>query len=278
MTAIYRDKIYLENEQSSGKIGSLYWELIIKGATAKRHGELRVCITCQAPVSFLTTTSKLVGKIAVIPDECNACREKSWQEHLRSEEIARFQKNFGKCNGNQNRPASFRGEVVHWDQVTIPLDFQLPFIRYIEQIGSNYKTMPSFFVTGPTGTGKTFLSKLLHNELLAAYHDSCFIKAVDLAILIRRIGMDRTMGHVMNELRNVENLIVDDFGTQKNTEFVKEAMFSIFDYRYDNRKRTMLTTNLTLEAILEEEPRLGSRFGDSSWMKQMQLIGKDIRR
>jgi len=173
----------------------------------------------------------------------------------------------------------FRGRAVGWSDIQKSHSFQNQFIRMIELAIDSPDKLPSLFVYGPTGTGKTFLSKLLHNELLRGFNDSCFVKAVDLALILRKASISREgTGDIIQEFRCCDTLIIDDFGTQKNTEFIKEAIFSVLDARYDNKRRTIITTNMTMTDVIEVDPRLQSRLSDRSWMVPVEMMGLDIRK
>ncbi len=277
MSAAILNRVVCADESKIPELEKSPWlKFLIDGVNAKDINAEKKCDRCGSPVTWLVTKSEVYGEIACIPAECSACRKLTVDEHTEQERRQNFMLVVGKCGGYQNREAFFRGRAVTWEDISKDYLYQREFLRYLPDAVDG-KENRGAFVFGPTGTGKTFLSKLLHNELLAAFKHSCFIKAVDLAILIRRIGMDRTAGHILDELRHVHTLIVDDYGTQKNTEWVKEAIYSIFDYRYDNKKRTVLTTNMRIVDILNEDSRLGSRFSDPAWMLKIELSGHDMR-
>lgn len=49
---------------------------------------------------------------------------------------------------------------------------------------------------------------------------------------------------VMTHFKTVKLLIIDDLGTEKASEWHREKMYSILDYRYRELKTTIITTNL----------------------------------
>ncbi|HIP97593.1 MAG TPA: ATP-binding protein, partial [Anaerolineae bacterium] len=61
------------------------------------------------------------------------------------------------------------------------------------------------------------------------------------------------------EVRTAPLLILDDLGTQSATAWAAEKLYQIFNYRYNARLPTVITTADEIEAI---DPRLRSRILD----------------
>ena len=54
-------------------------------------------------------------------------------------------------------------------------------------------------------------------------------------------------------MRRYELLILDDFGTERGSEFAQEQMFHIVDSRYRSQLPMIVTTNLTLDELKEPQ-------------------------
>jgi DNA replication protein DnaC len=78
-----------------------------------------------------------------------------------------------------------------------------------------------------------------------------------------------------NQVRNAPMLILDDLGTQSNTEWAQEKLYQIFNHRYNARMPTVVTTNQELEAI---EGRIRSRLVDHRLVQILTIIAPDFRR
>jgi DNA replication protein DnaC len=76
-------------------------------------------------------------------------------------------------------------------------------------------------------------------------------------------------------VRNAPLLILDDLGTQSNTDWAQEKLYQIFNYRYNARLPTVITTNEELEAI---EIRIRSRMVDPSLVQIVTILAPDFRR
>jgi DNA replication protein DnaC len=63
------------------------------------------------------------------------------------------------------------------------------------------------------------------------------------------------------EVRTAALLVLDDLGTQSATSWAKEKLFQIFNYRYNARLPTVITT---ADEIEDTDPRLRARMLDLS--------------
>ena len=63
----------------------------------------------------------------------------------------------------------------------------------------------------------------------------------------------------MNKLNKCRLLIIDDLGTERNTEYSMELIYSIIDDRYVNRKPMIVTTNLSLTELNNPTDRVHDR-------------------
>jgi DNA replication protein DnaC len=63
------------------------------------------------------------------------------------------------------------------------------------------------------------------------------------------------------EVRRAPLLVLDDLGTESATPWAREKLYQIFDYRYNARLPTVITTATPIEEI---DPRLATRMLDVS--------------
>lgn len=115
------------------------------------------------------------------------------------------------------------------------------------------------------GSGKTRLASSIANALVKMYGvDIAFIKADDLLKQIRKTfqkDSQTTEADIIKAFRDVEVLIIDDIAVEKPTEFAEGTFYNITDYRLENRKITLFTSNKTIEDLTEiyKEGRVKSR-------------------
>jgi len=122
-----------------------------------------------------------------------------------------------------------------------------------------------FFFYGEPGTGKTYVACLI--ALLKARHpegwwnlrsqvriisSSVFLSDLRSLIASKEIDAEngmRAYDSLIHKTRRAKFLIVDDIGVEKATDFANEVLTQIFDYRYNNNKSTIVTSNLTVEEL-----------------------------
>jgi DNA replication protein DnaC len=122
-------------------------------------------------------------------------------------------------------------------------------------------------LVGDCGVGKTHLAVAILKSLVVERGVNG--RFVDEAELLRRLqysyGPDSpdTEREVMMPLMEADLLIWDDLGTGRPTDWVRETTRMVINYRYTNRKHTILTTNWHLSTGSKKGERL-SRGGEQS--------------
>lgn len=108
------------------------------------------------------------------------------------------------------------------------------------------------YIYGETGVGKTYLSIAFLNYLLKHKGISgYFIPFRDLLNELRnRLGDKQSFKDYFLDIKSKEILILDDVGAERDTEFVRDILFDILDYRYNNRKLTLITSNLSPKRLI----------------------------
>lgn len=106
---------------------------------------------------------------------------------------------------------------------------------------------PGLLVVGAPGTGKTHLAVAALRRLISRGHEGVFFDYQNLLERIRA-GYNETLGTSSREAyRNAleaEILLLDDLGAHRVTDWVEDTVTSIVNFRYNNRKPLIATTNL----------------------------------
>ena len=101
-------------------------------------------------------------------------------------------------------------------------------------------------ITGPTGTGKSFLAcALAHKACLEGYR----VRYHQLSRLLEELSVARADGRylkVLNTLRNLDVLILDDWGLIQLSQTQQEDLFQLLDDRIQKRS-TIATSQLPVE-------------------------------
>ena len=113
---------------------------------------------------------------------------------------------------------------------------------------------------GPSGIGKTHLAVASLKELLRRGHGGLFC---DYRELLKEIqasynpASESTEMAILEPIRNVEVLVLDDLGASKPSAWVLDIIGLVLNARYNERRTTILTTNYFDEAPNPEPvPRL----------------------
>jgi DNA replication protein DnaC len=131
---------------------------------------------------------------------------------------------------------------------------------------------------GGYGCGKTHLASAIANTRIEQGQLALFINTPDLLDHLRAAYSPTsatTYDERFEQVRNAPMLILDDLGTQSNTDWAQEKLYQICNYRYNARLPTVITTNEELEAI---EIRIRSRMVDPSLVQIITILAPDFRR
>jgi len=138
----------------------------------------------------------------------------------------------------------------------------------------------SAFITGITGSGKTYLANAISRQCLVPQHDGSIYdnrlsqgyhpKAIRFQFfpdLVCRIKSTfgsvtaETEYSILEDLTKYQVLIIDDIGSEKQSDFSWTTLLLLINKRIMDGKRTIITTNLGIKQIDAIEPRLASRLG-----------------
>jgi DNA replication protein DnaC len=107
-------------------------------------------------------------------------------------------------------------------------------------------------LSGDYGVGKTGLGIGLLRAAAERRTVGLFVKAPDLLARIRATygkNSDATELEVLESLRTVPLLMLDDIGAEQETDWATSMLFQILDWRHDNSRKTIITTNLDVPAL-----------------------------
>lgn len=103
---------------------------------------------------------------------------------------------------------------------------------------------------GDVGTGKTFVAACIGNALHDAGH-----KVLATSLSRMRAGLPSEFDTSASRNTYIDNfgrydlLIIDDFGVERETDYVMESIFNLIDARHKSGRPTIITTNLPLTSI-----------------------------
>jgi DNA replication protein DnaC len=130
---------------------------------------------------------------------------------------------------------------------------------------------------GAYGCGKTHLAAAIANHCLERGHPSLFVVVPDLLDHLRSTyspGSAVSYDERFESILEAPLLILDDLGTQQATPWAQEKLYQLFNYRYNARLPTVITSNRMLE---EMDPRLRSRMTDPELCQIYRMVTRDFR-
>lgn len=143
---------------------------------------------------------------------------------------------------------------------------------------------PNLFFTGPTGVGKTFLSKCIALEILKQGHTVLYLPASAMFDIIYRskyrFNNEEMPDDAYRFILDAELLIIDDLGTESPSAAKYTELLTLLNYRSaKNTKapcKTILSTNIEPEDLhITYSERIASRILGE--FDILSLVGDDIR-
>ncbi len=132
---------------------------------------------------------------------------------------------------------------------------------------------------GTAGTGKTFLSNCIANELIQKGYSVIYLSSVSLFERLSSYIFSKDKSSLDNPLKDIYNcdlLVIDDLGSEMTNQFVCSELFSIVNERYLRKKSTVISTNLDFNEISNRyTERTFSRI--YSYYDIFDLSGNDVR-
>ncbi len=139
-------------------------------------------------------------------------------------------------------------------------------LRRAVEIARGFAEAPDGWLalTGPFGCGKTHLAAAIANYRARQGYPVLFVVVPDLLDHLRAAFSPQStvpFDKRFEEVRRAPFLVLDDLGTESATPWAREKLYQIFDYRYNARLPTVITTATPIEEL---DPRLATRMLDVS--------------
>lgn len=164
---------------------------------------------------------------------------------------------------------------------TSPYERMSKVFAYCKKYAKDFSlNSPSIIMRGATGLGKTHLSLAIANQVIQSGFGVIYVSAPMLLSQLEKSHFKYdydTEEETINSLVNCDLLIIDDLGTEFQSNYATSTIYNIFNSRLLNRKPTIMNTNLTLKELESSySPRFVSRvMGNCS---KIDFLGRDIRR
>jgi DNA replication protein DnaC len=131
--------------------------------------------------------------------------------------------------------------------------------NYLANWEENREKGKGLYLCGGVGTGKTHLAVAVLNELIRRKRvPSLFVTVPELLDNIREAynKPGRDLDEWMNAVQNADFLVLDDLGSERPTDWVRERIFVMVNHRYREALPTVFTSNIGPKDLAEQ---LGER-------------------
>jgi len=169
---------------------------------------------------------------------CDCAKEKLPADLLRRARIPR-----------RYQPCTFENYFVRRDPATGQLDPYLNTAKsWAERFVEEYPVDFGLIFTGPTGVGKTHLAVAVLRELITRKGVECLFS--DFRELLQAIRESYNPVSETSELRllepvvETEVLLLDELVSANPSDWVKERLAYVINWRYNQKKVTLITTTL----------------------------------
>lgn len=169
--------------------------------------------------------------------------------------------------------------VRHADYGVAPRDnMELVYEQCVHYARNFGKDSANLCFRGGTGLGKTFLAACIAREVSGNGWSVVYDTAINVLDAFERVKFnnDEDAEEYTGQVLNCDLLILDDLGTEMKTQFTVSALYNIVNTRLLKNKKTLLTTNLTLNEMKERyTPQIMSRIEGE--YTTLFFFGDDIR-
>ena len=200
--------------------------------------ELRIRIRCKCPSGTYVTERDTEG----------------WLERLKAEQAEqdkRYEEERRKNIEKRKRAAFDDIRLKEWtfenDDMTNPRVSSIA-----RNYADNFFTMldrgKGLLFYGGVGTGKSYIAACIANEVIEQGRSCKFTNFSRLANTLVACEFGEKQDKI-DSLARMQLLVIDDLGSERNTEFMNEIVYSIIDARHKSGLPLIVTTNLTGEQL-----------------------------
>ena len=166
-------------------------------------------------------------------------------------------------------------KTATFDNFKIETDEEQQAFEFAKNLAEFYKNggQGNSFMSGPAGSGKSHLSMaILKSYLESGEKTALFVSYSHVVRLIKDSFNNRdsvyTQNNIMSLLTNVDLLVMDDIGSENNSDFSEELLTDVLDGRIS----TIITTNLSSEELRGNVNKKG-RYNQRTASRMFRGIG-----
>jgi len=208
--------------------------------------------------------------------KCKCFIQKIIDEEFNNSNMGERQRNqtFDKFNNSYYSKEESENGITNFERINKIYDVSKKFAEDFDNVRK------SLLFYGSPGTGKTFMSSCIANELMKKGKTVLYARAGRLFDLFERnhfgkgdIEKDNEM---IERVYSCDLLIIDDLGTEFKSRNTASFLYDFFDERISNDKKLIINTNYNMKELEEMYTlRFTSRVNEN--FNILKFVGKDIR-
>lgn len=126
--------------------------------------------------------------------------------------------------------------------------------QYAENPGKGW-----FYIYGSPGTGKSHLCTGICGALLESGHDVRYMLWRDVSRELKAVVNDTAFNELAAPYKRCAVLYIDDFLKGGMGDADKRLAFELLNSRYNSRRPTLISSELSIDAVLDWDEAIGSR-------------------
>lgn len=201
--------------------------------------------------------------------KCPKCKDTGFIEHVREDGSRSY--TYCECrkkeeinklwnkSGIKDLSASFK-KFERWNEASTELyNTAVNYYKNFENIKNDRNN--SIMFCGQPGSGKTYISLALANNFIKQKTiEVVYMPYRDTVTEIKQILIDKeNYKKTVDKLQKAEILLIDDLFKGKINETDINIIFEIVNYRYINNLPLIVSTELTVDKLLQIDEAIGSR-------------------
>ena len=217
---------------------------------------LLVCGKCGKRKQKLITLTRNGAEVPmVVPVMCKCKSDAYKQQKARDEEMEAISKlRKDSLMDSRFRSISFKNFVLNqYNEKCFRLCK-----RYATAFDKMMEKNMGLLMYGGVGTGKTFAAACIANYLLDQKIPVVMISFIKLLEMLEK----NTDNDIIQNLQSAKLLVLDDLGAERRTSYALEKVYNIIDARYRSKLPVILTTNLTMDEMMDAESMQYERIYD----------------
>ena len=116
--------------------------------------------------------------------------------------------------------------------------------KYVANFDEMCKSSQGIIFYGKVGVGKSYAAACIANELLNRKVPVVMTSFVKILQALTPGEYTESEDQLIGRLNSAKLLIIDDLGSERNTDFALEKIYNVIDSRYRVKKPLILTTNM----------------------------------